>query len=91
MGGLPLTQLRFRLLNCIMILSASIIKEQRHHVERVIWYTAYHFKEEKRDQPDRDGRAAVGLYFGGKQMGTWQKSSGYDDAWQHRGDPSGIL
>ena len=34
MGGLPLTQLRFRLLNCIMILSASIIKEQRHHAER---------------------------------------------------------
>ena len=34
MGGLPLTQLRFQLLNCIMILSASIINEQRHHAER---------------------------------------------------------
>lgn len=34
MGGLPLTQLLFQLLNCIMILSASTIKEQRHHAER---------------------------------------------------------
>ena len=34
MGGLPLTQLRFRLLNCIMISLSSTIKEQKHHVER---------------------------------------------------------
>lgn len=34
MGGLPLTQLRFKLLNCIMILLSSTIKEQRHHAER---------------------------------------------------------
>lgn len=51
--------------------SASTIKEQRHHAERAIWHTAYDFKKEKRDQPEGDGRAAVGLYFGGKQMGTW--------------------
>ena len=34
MGGLPLTQLLFQLLNCIMILSASTIKDPRHHAER---------------------------------------------------------
>lgn len=34
MGGLPLTQLLFQLLNCIMILLASTIEEQRHHAER---------------------------------------------------------
>lgn len=54
-GRLPSAQLHFRLLNCIMILSSSTIKEQRHHAERAIWNTAYDFKKEKRDQPERDG------------------------------------
>lgn len=74
-----------------MMSLSSTIKKQRHHAERAIWYIAYDFKKEKQNQPEGDGRAAVGLYFGGKQIGTWQESSGYDDAWQHRGDPSGIL
>lgn len=54
-----------------MMSLSSTIKKQRHHAERAIWYIAYDFKKEKQNQPEGDGRAAVGLYFGGKQMGTW--------------------
>ena len=50
---------------------SSTIKKQRHHAERAIWYIAYDFKKEKRNQPERDGGVVVGLCFGGKQMGTW--------------------